>query len=894
MRATLLAISVVILWASSIGGQSTEPSTGEVVRPGGATRYVGTFDFEEASGTTQPVPPHWLRVLHNPPARILPEFPAWNESRYDDSLAYSGEHSMMLPVSGGSTRLRLSGGVIPALPDADYALSVMVRTQGMVHARARVAMRFLDESLTPIEDAEAHSEPLRSEHDWMNVHLELPGREVGAAWIQVDLEVLQPDQFQGVVLDETAIPEEDFHARAWFDDVTVRQLPRIVLSTNSRTNVIIAPDVPRLVATVRDLTGESLNATIRIFDLDDRVVDEFGFRGVSRGEGIEWTPTIPRFGWYRAELHIESNMRTIATTNLPFVWAPVSGRDAMDAPSRFGVTVETIGTPQFEFLEPLIEALGIGSIHLPIWDVDAPLIEHDEYLNELDAGVDTLLDSGKNVTLTMPAIPHELSAITRVDRQMPLLLTDAPAQRWMSYLDPILTRFGQRVTHWRPGGSRLDRYTEIEALDHYVGALHAILANLSPEPSIVLPWHAVDSTPDSVPHAKYSLYLPSWLASQSITSLLDRRNDGASQVDSVVLARPEDSETSHRARVSDVVKRAVLSCADPSATILLEQPWSWEKSQAMLRPEFAAWRTIVRELSDRQIVGMMPMPDGAYAAILSGPGGGAIVAWNEWANPQDAIIDKYLGQGTLTIHDVFGNHVERSPDDNGNHRIELDTMPIIITGIDTNICLFRSQFLVEPAFIISQAARHELEIVLNNPWPLVISGTIRLQSPGEWGMTPRTQSFIIEPHGTRRLPLAATIGVGGEAGVHSVIAMIELQADTKHPVFELSTQVEVGLEHVQLTATARRSPNQNGGPDDVMVTMLIRNTSDEPVTMNAFTIAPSFPRQQAPVSNVPPGASVVRQFKFPNAAETLSDKRIRVGVEAVDGPLRLNKSIFLD
>ena len=130
--------------------------------------------------------------------------------------------------------------------------------------------------------------------------------------------------------------------------------------------------------------------------------------------------------------------------------------------------------------------------------------------------------------------------------------------------------------------------------------------------------------------------------------------------------------------------------------------------------------------------------------------------------------------------------------------------------------------------------------------------------------------------------------------LHDIVAQIELQADTKHPVFLLATQVEVGLEHVDLTATARRTPSPRGGHDDVVVTLLIRNTSEKSITMNAFTIAPSFPRQQAPVSNIPPGASVVRQFTYHNAADTLQDSRIRVGIEEVDGPLRLNKSITLD
>jgi hypothetical protein len=874
--------------------QEESSSTDSVVRPNAATRYVGSFDFEEAAQTTQPVPPHWLRVLHNPPVRDLPDFPSWNDSRYDDTFASSGSFSMKLPVRGGSTRLRLSGGVLPALPDADYAVSVSVRTQGLVYARARVVVRFLDETLTPVPDAYVASELLRAETGWKHINLELPGRERNAAWIQIDLEVLQPAVMPGATPDKTRILRQDFDGAAWFDDVQIRQLPRIMLRTNSPGNVVFAPDTPALTATVRDLTGESLRATIRIYDIDEVMLSEYTFLGVSHGEGVEWRPKLPRFGWYRAELRIESDGKSVAQTDLPFVWAPTVGREPLETPSRFGISLNNIVAGQFHVVEPLVESLGAGSVHVPVWDIDASLADHLKHLNELDAAVEGLLNSGKRVTLTMPGIPRELAAIAQIDPRMPLLLTDVPTSRWAPYLDPVLTRFGQRVTQWQPGSAGLDLYHDLGSLSEYVSALYEVLAHLSPEPSIVLPWQAVDRFQGPVQFATRSVFVPSWLPPRAVESLLELSKQRGSQLESIVLGNSPLTDTSARARVADVVKRAVFSSHSDANTILLEQPWGWTKQQPILKPEFAAWRTVIDQLSDRHIVGMLPMPDGAFAAIMSGSGGGAIVAWNEWADPKEAVVDEYLGQGTLTIHDVFGNKLSVNPDSAGNHHIQLHSMPIIITGINTNISLFRSLFRVEPSFVISLAARHELEITLTNPWPLVISGTIRIQSPEAWDMTPRSQTFIIEPHGTRSLPVAATIGVGGEAGIHDVVAQIDLQADTKHPVFKLSTQVEVGLENVQLTATARRSASTSGGVDNVIVSLLVRNTSDSPLTMNAFAIAPSFPRQQAPVSNVPPGASIVRQFVFPHAADTLRDAKIRVGVEAVGGPLRLNKTITLD
>jgi hypothetical protein len=360
-----------------------------------------------------------------------------------------------------------------------------------------------------------------------------------------------------------------------------------------------------------------------------------------------------------------------------------------------------------------------------------------------------------------------------------------------------------------------------------------------------------------------------------------------------LLGRATSTVNADRWRVADLIKRAVFAQTGGNHTLLIEQPWRWRDSRREspdILPELAAWRTAVAMLAGRRVVGSLPTTRGATAIVLDGDDGGMIVAWNDWANPEDATLQAYLGASSVAVVDAFGNESDAPPAPDGSHEITLTPSPIFITGIEFRLALFQNGMRVEPGFVPSIAARHQLELVVANPFDSPITGRVRLAEPMRWDMTPRVQRFAIQPGEETRLSFSAMLGVAEEAGVRRLDAQVELTAEGSRSSFVVRPPIEVGLEEVSLTATARRAGDKNA---DVIVTLLVTNTTTEPITMHAFAVAHGHARQQAPVSRLLPGASTVRQFILRGAGGDMTLENVRVGLVDVNGPLRLNKTVSI-
>src|SRR5690606_482068 len=137
----------------------------------------------------------------------------------------------------------------------------------------------------------------------------------------------------------------------------------------------------------------------------------------------------------------------------------------------------------------------------------------------------------------------------------------------------------------------------------------------------------------------------------------------------------------------------------------------------------------------------------------------------------------------------------------GEHTIPLTDAPVFIEGIDVNLALFRAGFSVDPPFVPAEATVHPLDIRLRNPWPMAISGRVRIAEPSQWKIEPRILAFSIPAGGEQRLPVEASFGLAEEAGPRTVVAEVELNAGEQYPVLRLHAPIELGLSTLQMTPT---------------------------------------------------------------------------------------------
>lgn len=888
------------LWATLGAVLAPSPLEGQPERPPGARRQVRVFDFEERNVNFEDVPMHWFRVVDDGSAPDAGR-PAWNRAGFDSRVRYSGAWSVRLPTKGGGTLLRLGPGVAPAIPGASYVITAKARTEGLTHARARLVARLLDARREPVPGSEARGPLLQTAGRWGDTSVHIPGDFAGAAWIQIDLELVQPSRAPGGA---RGLVFEDVRGGAWFDDVVVQQLPRVELRTESPGNVVVAPEEPAIVTTVHDLTGESLRGRIELRDLAGGLEASHDFDVAWGGRPTTWKPPLTKFGWRRATLEVASAEGVVSRSTLDFVYAPEPDRTDLAEAGRFELVLTDLRSARERNLGEVVRRAQTGAVRAPIWSaLSAPVEDTPRAVEELASFIEPLLDRRQHVTFTLGDGPDP-----GAERAAAELLADS-ASEWTARMEPLLTRFGQRVRRWQMGATSSDLAPFRPRAVNEAERLEQSLAQLAPEPTVLLPWPAEVALSAHAASGGVTLDVPYSFHPDGLSALARTWPQGA---DVTMVLQPQPASlVGRRGSVIDLVRRTVEAWRLQPRAIAFRQPWSFAETAteiaggeegarasggrpapAMPTPEFAIVRQLVERLADRRIVAQAPAADGVVAYVLEGPGPDAIVAWNERAQPENAVIRAYLTEGPVRVHDMFGNArtVEMS---GGLHEVKVGVEPVFIEGVDVELARFRAMVRVEPAFVPSTAERHELRVVLDNPWPVSLSGKMRVAEPAHWKITPRVQSFTIGPGKSEGLRFEASFGVAEEAGAAQMELELELSADRQYPPIRIRPALEIGLPYVQLTPSYRIERSE-AGESDVVVTLVITNVGERPLTMQAFALAPGFAREQAPVSDLAPAESSVKRFHFKGGAAKLKGGSIRVGLIETDGLGRLNRTIRVE
>lgn len=908
----------------------------DTARPSGAQRVVRSFDFEERPMNPEPVPMHWFRAQHDPPLRIRPGYPSWNRGGFDDRQHTSGEWSVLLPTRGGSSSLRLSSGVIAAIPGADYEIAANVRTDGLAHAHARITARFLDDRRNPIAGAEQRGPLTRTEGEWTRVAFELRGDAPGAAWIQIDLELVQPRHTRGEdadgpdaeppadgTIEAQRVTLEDVSGGAWFDDLVISQIPRIELAVVGEGNVVMGPATPEFTASIRDLTGERLRGRVVILGLDDEVLASVEFDAPSGQEKFVWRPALSAYGWGRARLEVSNDAGPLSSTTTSFAWTPAmpgaKGKGGASAGlperERFMLIAEDEPASRLGFVPAYARASGVGAVQLPAWTEGLTRESVGATVRALNELVEGLSSQGTSITLALSRVPLELGRTLKIDAASSPLSAlaieragapdakpgsegepvSAPDVAWRAYLSDILSKFGQRVRRWQVGRTGEPLAFWRPTLERDMGLVESSFSRLVPKPTLVAPWaaeHAVDDRLGA--HRGVTVTLASESPAETLAAQVERIQSGArAGADATfVIDVPSPDVYGARATAVELTKRAVLAWRGSPSRMAVQSPWEMTEQGVNPGVSLAVWRQVVQRLGGRRVAGELPVASGATCLILDGPAGGALVGWTDWASPEDATVEMFLGNGAVTVVDPFGNE-EPAPMAGGLHRVALGEMPVFVEGINVELARFRAGFAVEPASLPSEAALHSAELVVTNPWPVAISGTLRVLEPTKWKIEPRVLGFDIPAGETQRLPIDLSFGVGEESGRKRLVAEAELHADARYPRVRLSAPIEIGASATQLTPSYAFVADSTGQANDVSLTLSVTNNGDESASMRVFALAPGYPRQEATVSSLAPGQSAVRRFLLPGGVRKLMGQRLRVGVVQVGGAERVNKSLLI-
>jgi hypothetical protein len=971
---SVIPLRLVVLWVVAVlapgavaqvaavgSGNEVDPGWSIVgIRPESAGRMTRFFGFEEE--TPNPVPDHWVRAQQgggDVATGARAGFPPVNAAELDETMAGSGRVSVKLPTRGGSTSLLLSPGVVPVFSGADYRISAKVRTKGLTHARAVLVARLLDSASVPIAASESRSIPTLSEDGWDSVSVLLPGDFDNAAYLQIELQVLQPRELLGANPGRHVALSQDYTGAAWFDDVAVIQLAKIDLVCEEPSNVIVSPAPPVLRATIRDLTGEQLRGRVTVRDLAGVEVDSIEkVLGAGRAE-LTVTPKLPGLGWYRATFEVVSGGQTVGAARTDFVVLPARPtglvRGSVDR-VRLGVALG----PMPDSVTPAMVAhltgqLGAGAVSLRVWTNGVTRENAGERALAMSPMVDALMDEYRELTFVLAEAPVGSVSDSGTKTDVWALLEQDRAAYW-PYLDQYLDRFGQRVRRWQIGEAGSETVSWRKNLNGDLGKFVREVGQLISGPTIGIGSRVeFDLRPDSVLISErggavaslVSSDLPSWAAGNAARAWAGYPKVAEGDL-TLVMQRAIGGQFTAAEAVGDMSRKVIeawISASigaerrnDVSVRTSVEQPWDWsgpKSNRPMPTPEFAAWRTLVDQLTDRVAIGSFPAAPGVRCVILApvktaaAKRGGALVFWNESAEDRDSVVDAYLGGGELTLVDHFGNRttlqkasgIEVSAGETvvgsgteaagvtGGERAAVSTvrvnatrMPAFIEGIDVELVRLIASVRMSPGFLPATTQRKDMLVEFDNPWPTAISGEITIVEPmgggvssdgldRSWKIVPRVMRFAVKPGEHASLPVSVAFGGLEEAGRRDFVFSMDLAGEQRVKGIKIRAPVTIGLKHLKVDLSASLSPTTSG--PDAVVEVQVTNVGESAVDLELTAFAPKRPRASATVGSLQPGQQSIRRFVFPGAAAALRGQKVLVSVTEPEGGSRLNSSVVV-
>lgn len=830
-----------------------------------ADRTVASWDFEERRFHLEPVPMRWFRV-NGGEGVDGGRFPAWNRAELSEAQRISGEWSVMLPTAGGSTAMRLASGVVPVLPGARYAITAMVRTDGLHHAAGFVRAWTLDAQLRPIEGSERVSEPVRTEGVWKRVTFVIEAPD-NAAWFQMELQLLQPDEMEGFERGAAEVIERDFSGSAWFDDVALVQVPRIEMRATKPAGIFEAPGEPTLEVRIEDMTRRPLDALVVVYDIDGKEVARRSMPRTQMGRPIEWVPELPGFGWYRAILSVSGDSATLGSVRTDFVWGPKLPR--VGHPRGLGLVAD-IDQTEPSVLDAMLRFVEPGTIETAVRP-------------ERGAG---------STMLAAALLEREHELILRAEA--PHFVSDEMMRDWMGGIADIVARLGERARRVMvtDDGDEAAFWAGKAPVD--LGVLRSALRETVPDPIVMLRWDLRHLENDVTASADALAYVVPWSAPP--TAIEVGSKDWPSSTDRVVIIEVTPSAMGgRRSSCESIAKKAALAWAAGHPRVLLSDPLAIDGQSRSASAELAAWRTMAHTLGGTTFEGTMPTAKGVRALIGQRADTGVLIAWNSGAEKRDAVIQGYLGEGPFRAYDIFGNDVPVQVRE-GKIRMEVGSGPVILNGIDPRVLRFRAGIRFEPEVIPARVERLDGDLVISNPWETPITGRVRLREPGQsaWEFLPRVIPFRLEGGETRRYPVEFSFGPGEESGRRELTAEVEVRGERDLPVMSAPMPVEIAMEGIDLTTAYRFSTRRDGRPENLVISVVVTNVGSQAISLEAIAFAPGFAGRQAPVGKIHPGESVTRTFVFEMAAESLRGKSVRVGLTEIDGTGRLNRTIEID
>jgi len=789
-------------------------------------------------------------------------------------------------------------------------------------------------------------------------------------FLAIQAGLLQPQQQAENTnpLGRFALYQQDIEGSAWFDDIVIFQLPRIGITVHKQATSP-APagmfgggekiDLDMLVSDVRNRSlpgtaaasapssapsnapasapaapGSPLLVRLKLAAADGTPVDATEFQANARLDE-PWTHRYTHSplpgGLYTATMEVfdpsAASSPLVANRQVQFLCLPAATETAHPLSPEFGVDVTRWNhSATWQDLPSLAIQTGAGLLQLPAWRGEMD----DEALTRRDAPLDALLATLQRRNIrTLAAfseLPGPIAAQMNPESRTSLLaLNNADPKIWQSAISFPLTRYVNRIDFWQLGSpddpfsgllpdsgdprtapatapATPDRaqIPIVEQSATLYGKLSGPMMSLLPQPGLMIPWNALfEFHPEQFPHAELDLRIPAVVKPAQIPAYLGNFQNAGRPL-FVQLDGLPANESRRADRLADFAERLVYSRSAKTPPDAVLYPARPGKPDELL----LVYRTMIHALGQSNYVGEITPGPGMHAFLFEKPGDSSIVIWSDAAG--ETALDLPLGSDPRST-DLLGNPraLAIDPATQLTH-LNVTSTPQVIENVDPRPLQLTASFALASSRLPAGVGSIHDEVLLSNPYPEQLAGTLRLSLPPHWTADPDNFPISLSPGSNVRLPLELSYPFSETAGVKHVTGQLHL--DPGNPSgqnkFDLSAPVSVGSDLIEMEAFC--FVQEDG---DILLQQVITNTSSTPLNAQAYALVPGFPREQRYVVGLAPHQTTIKRYTFspseyiapPGIKKTglglatlLAGQVATLGVRQSDGQVLLTKAVPLE
>lgn len=850
------------------------------------TRVLKTFDFEERRlGNEEPLPMHWQKVAGA-------GLPHYVNGRLSTDRHRSGAYSFRFELNGGGLVYRYEPGRIKVQPGAHYRIEAYCQTTVLPNARARVSAYLADPLGRMLPQTLCHSDLYAARADdepWKKLTVELSADSPDADSLVIELELLQPMHFATSRLGERTLFTQDIHGSAWFDDVSISQVPQVALRTDHTANVFARGEVPRLRILVNDrftddLTGQIVVKNAQGAEVYQRsgavTVDAAGALGGK--QMLVELPGLPA-GWYEASISMTSHGQPLGSQAIDLVLLGDDGKPGTPD-GRFGFIATGLPFEAWESLPRILPMLSAGRVKLAVWsaegDVEASRApQFDKLLSRFE-------ELGITPTACLVEPPPAVAGQLEGHGWTALLKT--PREAWQPRLAFLLSRHANHLDRWQIGEDGSDVFVNDPAMRKVYRSVYNEFAALIEKPDLAMPWPAWYEIAGDLP-ATIALSVPTSVLPSQLPLYIEEVRRHKDHNLSLSLELLDREHYGREQQIRDLAQRVIYALAADASRIDLPIPIAPARDDRgqVEQPQelFIIMRTLISTLSGAQFKGRIALADGVDAFLFDRDGRGILALWDRGDRAGVKELALNLGERPQSV-DLWGNVAplpRPTGEKQGRVALRIGPMPMFLVDIDGPQAQLRASVAIDRPLLESSFRPHERRLRFANPYKESISGTVHVQPPAGWTVNPPTFNFSLNPGETLDRAVTIQFPYNSFAGAKTLTCDFYIQGQ-RNPGFTVPIQLNLGLTDVGMQSIALRDKNA------IYLQQLVTNYGDAPINYTAFVMCPGQARQERMVTNLAPGATTVKRFRFEGI--TGKDmKSVRVGLKELEGTRILNDEV---